>query len=287
MSGSGFATVRQAGAIRVINPSLSAPIYGPSFMRSETGFVRAMSYVSGGPSGDTIPAVPDSTVNWSAEEPNTLEMALDFSLSQAEVLVNGISIGVLPFNIDGDSGSVNPANLAIGFSVYQRIVNGINAGWGDVVVTDTSPGEYRIQVLKPSADVDSEFTPDTGTESFSRINESPPDGDASYIAATTPGSKALFNYGDPNGNPLELGPNQGVLAVKHTVQARNEVPDARQLKAVYRKNGVDTPTEAGVQVTGEYQLASEFIETNPATGTAWQPGDFTDWAFGFMIEEDE
>lgn len=247
------------------------PVSGVQF--SQDGFSVRTVYRSGSASAVISDYVPLPSP-WVFSEPNTIEFYRksdgSVSLHFNGVEVEGVSLTYYPY---------------FGFSTASTH-EGETLSFGQLVVSTSPIGIYQIKTLKPSADTESDFTPDTGTECFSRINENPPDGDESYIAATDPGAKAVFNYADAEGNPLELGPNQGVLAIKHTVQARNEVPDARTLKSVYRKNGVDTPTESGVQVTGEYQVATEFIEMNPATGTAWQPEDFTDWAFGFMIEED-
>lgn len=226
------------------------------------------------------PAIDINTI-WSTSELNIVNILWNKPQKKVSVFINENLISELTY-----SGEAADPDLVVAGFCHRRTNYKWRVEFSQPLVTESNPGFYRFVRLTPASDIESEFTPDTGEASFSRINETPPDGDESYTAATDPGARAVFRYADASGNPLELGPNQGVLAIKHTVQARNEVPDARTLKSVYRKDGVDTATDDGIQVTGAYQLSSQSIETNPATGTAWQPEDFEDWAFGFQIEED-
>lgn len=237
--------------------------------------------VFGGNNFDVGPWVDvPASATWRPSEPNTLEFSVDAELNVA-VFLNGQELPDLAWSAPGSGGNTH---FGIGFG---REASGTYLSMGQIVISGAPLLAYDIPVLRPSADRTSVgFAPDTGTEMFSRINETVPDGDTSYVSASYGGDNALFRYTDADGNALALDPAQTVKAIKHTTQAKLDEAGNRELASVYQDGGNAEVTAGSVGVTGEYALRSQIIEVNPLTGVAWQPDDFADWSFGFQIVEE-
>lgn len=79
---------------------------------------------------------------------------------------------------------------------------------GRLLFNDSFLGNTHIQAFYPTADGtnlsvgNTPWVPDTGTVQFSRINEHPPDEDASYISADVSGQTSTFLFESPEAPPF-------------------------------------------------------------------------------------
>lgn len=137
----------------------------------------------------------------------------------------------------------------------------------DLVVLDTtgsSPqntflGDIRIVTLYPVADGShTAWTPDTGTDHYSRVNEHLIDGDASYVKDATPGDKDSYILetfiGLIYSAQLNLGARKGEAAV-------------RQIAPLIRQAGTDY-VGATSTLSTDYLFYSWILDNDP-TGSPW------------------
>jgi hypothetical protein len=116
----------------------------------------------------------------------------------AECRVNGVVVA----SVSG----VNLGTTDIGGVRWGQIANGIH-GTGDWFIDDVRLGDALNgvqddfvgdrRVLLRQADRDGpiqDFTPDTGSTAWDRVDEVPPDDDASYIDGTTVGDRAQIGF---------------------------------------------------------------------------------------------
>ncbi len=137
----------------------------------------------------------------------------------------------------------------------------------DVYVLDTtgsSPqndflGDVRVVTLYPVADgTHTQWTPDTGTDHFSRVNEHLIDGDASYVKDATPGDKDSYLMdtflGVIYSAQLNLGARKGEAAL-------------RQLAPLIRQAGTDHVGTTST-LSLDYLFYSWILDNDPL-GNPW------------------
>lgn len=132
--------------------------------------------------------------------------------------------------------------------------------WIDNTVNNL--GERRIEVLRPSADVSVQFTPNSGVTNFSRVNETLIDGDTSYVSGTNVGDRDLYSLGALSSTPATID------AV--TVVAVAEKTDAGT-RAIYNSVKSNTTDSDGSSFTlgSTYQRFDRVMLTNPDGGGSW------------------
>jgi hypothetical protein len=95
-------------------------------------------------------------------------------------------------------------------------------------------GDCRVETLMPSGDgANQQWTPNSGTAHFSRVNEIPPDGDTSYVFDSNPGDRDTYTF-----PPLSIltGSVYGVCVNNY---ARKDDAATRQIAPVIRQGGVN------------------------------------------------
>lgn len=160
--------------------------------------------------------------------------------------------------------------------------------WDDLYVCDTSGsapnntflGDVRVSTLYATADgAHTDFTPDTGTAHFSRLNEASgtyPDDDTSYVSDATVGHRDSYVFGD-------LASAAGtVFGVQTNLYARKDDAAVRQLAAVARPVATDRDG-ATVTLSTSYVTYSEIRETNPDTGLPWTISEINASEFGVKL----
>jgi hypothetical protein len=124
-------------------------------------------------------------------------------------------------------------------------------------------GERRIDTLRPSADTaQKDWTPDTGTDNYSRVNETPINGDTSYVTAATVGNKDRYALNDLPINPVT------VAAVQALVVARKDDAVTRAIAPVI-KSGATEAVGDDFGLASGYGAALKIFETDPNTSSAW------------------
>ena len=191
--------------------------------------------------------------------------------------VNGAS-GTAEIHYDG-APEVAPVTANFGSSpadVISLIVQegsdsaGHNIQYDDVYFLDTTAapnndflGDVHVETTWPAADgTHQDWAPDSGTAHYSRVNETSPDGDTSYVASGTSGS--IDSYLVAPVGPLTAT----VHAVQTNLYARKDNAGLRQLQPVIRSAGTD---HAGATVTlaTSYVDSTQIFEQDPGSGSGW------------------
>lgn len=152
----------------------------------------------------------------------------------------------------------------------------------DIYCLDNTPSAYvdrlgplAIASRLPTADVDQEWTPSTGTEHYALVDNEPPV-DTEFLQSNTSGATDTFlsNEGLPAGAK--------VVAVGITVLNRKSDIDARQLGMVMGRKGQKQieVVDKNLSLTLKYSYA--VFETAP-DGSAWNDEKATTTPFGVVI----
>jgi hypothetical protein len=148
--------------------------------------------------------------------------------------------------------------------------NTINMAVDDFYMTSVASklGECRVETVRPSADTaQKDWTPNSGTANFSRVNESTVDGDTSYISSATPGQVDLYDFPDLSSAPSTIH------AVQTTVIARKDDATARTIRSKV-KSGATTGNGATTALGTSYTPIRDIFVNDPNTSAAWTGANF-------------
>lgn len=136
--------------------------------------------------------------------------------------------------------------------------------WDDVGTAFTGQlGRHRMECLRPNAAGDSaDFTPSSGSN-YAAVDDTGPDGDATYVQSGTSGHKDLYNYGAMATSPLTIKGVVVTAIVKNTdvgsIGMRNLV-----------KSGSTTVNGATKTLDfSSYKPMQEMFAVDPNTSAAW------------------
>lgn len=166
----------------------------------------------------------------------------------------------------------------------NRIEIGSGAGRGvdDIYIADGNPGinsflgEVRIEALMPNGDYGTPaWTPSTGTDHYSLVDDNPADGDTTYAFTDTPGTEDLFEYGD-------LTLSGDIVGVQLNTRARVDSA-ARNLTAVVHSGETEQDLAAcSVTLTSYREFATLLLQA-PATSAAWTSNGINAARFGVKM----
>ncbi len=129
--------------------------------------------------------------------------------------------------------------------------------------TNTKLGPCKIETLRPDADTaQKDFTPNSGTANFSRVNETLVDGDTSYVQATTVGNRDLYTLGDLSSVPAS------VFALNICSFAEKTDAATRTIYNSVQSNATDSDGTA-FNLAASYSRFDRIMETDPSGGGAW------------------
>ncbi len=163
--------------------------------------------------------------------------------------------------------------------VIDRLkLNGTHAGatwFDDLYVLDAadavSPTTFlgsttRVDTLDPDADETTDWTPSTGTTHYDLLDETPNDGDTSYVESGTLNARDLVGL-----EPLPYTPTT-VYGVQVNVAAKETVAGSMELAPSIKISTTHYAGTAAALGTGYAQIA-HLWKTNPATAIAWTKAD--------------
>jgi hypothetical protein len=209
---------------------------------------------------------------------------------ELEVVVAGAS-GTCELRLNGIAGEVPSTTGNFGSTAIGRIQfsywgpansSGLYGYFDDIYVADstgaaprnTFMGDNRVETLYPVADgANTAWTPSSGTAHWSRVNETTPDGDTTYVSSSNPGDRDSYQY-----NSLST-----LVGVVHGVQtnllARKDDAAARQIADVIRMGGTnyDGTTTAGLTTSYLYYST---IHNQAPTGSDWTISSVNTTEFG-------
>jgi hypothetical protein len=179
--------------------------------------------------------------------------------------------GATIINFTGDTRNAGTAEVAtVRFSSHFQSNDRYDLRLDDVYICDGSGsrnndflGDVRVSTLRPDADTTvADFTPDSGSTRFNRVNENIADGDTSYVESSTVGHKDLYEIAN-----LSLTPT-AIHAVQLATVARKTDSGSRTLRAIAR-SGTTTQNGATRTLGTSYVLYDDILETDPATAGDW------------------
>ncbi len=139
----------------------------------------------------------------------------------------------------------------------------------DVVVLDTTGsapqndflGDVRVQTLWPVSDASHlQWTPDSGTAHYSRVNETLIDDDASYVITATPGNKDSYKMDTYLST---------IYSAQLSVGARKGESASRQIAPLVKQAGTDHLGSTS-NLTIDYSFYSWILDRDLASAT-WTP----------------
>lgn len=279
-------------------PALLVSVFDGSYSRIQLGFFL------GADGGITVRTGEANSGTgwwiWSASYPGTLvgtsaggvisEMTWCFielkwtinnTTGAFEVRVNGTEVlaetGLNTRNTGSASNSFSSIGLGVG-KMSASIPHTL-AQFDDVYVLDTSGahnndflGDVTISAHFPDADgtshawVCSTGTPDTGVD-HDCVDEVVPNDDTDYLSTNTIDAKSTFALAD-----AAAGAN--IKAIQIVTSQRKAAEGPGKIKHVVRSNSTDyDQTEQGIGGM-TYSYLRSIVETDPATGVAWDEAGF-------------
>lgn len=208
--------------------------------------------------GSAVGAIIDST--WQYIE---LSVFISDTVGTVVVKVNGATV----INLSGvDTRNGTPTTIDTIQLQASSFTGSVFGGWfyDDLYIVDstTSLGERRIETLYPTADTaQKDWTPDTGTVDFSRVNEAQVV-TTNYVQASTVGNTDRYTMGDLTGTPA-------------TIDAVQVVAYAQKTDATTRAIALEVKSGATISDSSDFNLAASYgkfdrlILTDPATSAAW------------------
>lgn len=177
------------------------------------------------------------------------------SAGAAQVFIDGVLVIDLSA-VNTGSASIDIINILPGGSQSCDL--------DDLYITDTAVrvGERRIETLVPTSDASTQWTPDTGTDNFARVDETQSDGDTSYVSTTTPGSADLYGIGSLSETPATID------AVQVTNIARKTDANSHTMRGNI-KSGATVGNGTAKAVPSSYGILADIFELDPDGSVAW------------------
>jgi len=192
------------------------------------------------------------------------------SAGSIEIKVNGESV-LSATNINTDGADITP--------IWYAQTSTSDVYYDNVFIADDWQGELKSYLLQPNSDESVQFTPNSGDNNYSRINQAAQDGDTTYVESNTSGHKDLYGYTDIAAN-MEI---KAVSAV--TVAKKTDVGD-QPLKLIAKQGATEYELDTKYLATAYPAAALDgWIKTLDAAPDAspWTPVILNAIQWGFEI----
>ncbi len=128
---------------------------------------------------------------------------------------------------------------------------------------NTFLGDVRVATIMPTADgAHTQWTPDSGSAHFSRVNETIADGDTSYVSDATPNDLDSYAFADIDGGATVYG-------LQVNLFARKDDAATRQIANLQRQASTDY-VGSTVTLSSTYATYSQIFNQDP-TAADWTP----------------
>lgn len=180
-----------------------------------------------------------------------------------EIWVDGVRV----LNLTGVNNAQTPGTPTVGVFGSGNNFNSEQGIYGldDVYVNNTAVriGEGKIETLRPSADTATKnWTPNSGTVNFSRVNETLVDGDTSYVYSNTVGQQDLYDLADLSTTPTTI------FAVSVVAFAEKTDAGSRSILLTL-KSGATASDGSNYNLASSYGRFDRLLEQDPNTTAAW------------------
>jgi hypothetical protein len=137
-------------------------------------------------------------------------------------------------------------------------------------------GDCRVDMVLPSSDgTYHDFTPDSGTVHYSRVNEAVADS-LTNVASSTVGAKDSYHF-------TALSGIVGLVRGVQIVDAALKDDAGTRSIAHLAKQGVSEAFTSAIPLSTDRKLYTTIHETDPATGTAWTQAGINSAEFGVVV----
>jgi hypothetical protein len=143
-------------------------------------------------------------------------------------------------------------------------VSGASTQFDDVYVygAATRLGECRVETLRPTGDNSAVWTPNSGANNYSRVNEATVDGNTSYVQTASTNVRDLYANGTLSSTPASI------FAVNVVSFAEKTDATTRQLYNSVRSGSTDSDGSA-FNLAASYGRLDRILQTDPNTSAAW------------------
>lgn len=202
---------------------------------------------------------------------------------ELKIFINGAS-GTCEVHLDGATEIAstvgNFGSTALDRITIQTSHLGPQIAFDDVYICDTTGAGPRNTFLGPARVITpipngvgnySQWTPNGASPNYACVDESPPDGDTTFVSSLTPGQLDSYQVGD-----VPLGAT--IFGVQPCIYARKDDANTRQIAGLIRQAGTDyignTFTESA-----SYVDFTQIYNQDP-TGVDWTVATFNADEFG-------
>ncbi len=153
-----------------------------------------------------------------------------------------------------------------------------NVYYDNIFIADDWQGELISYLRKPESDESVQFTPNAGSDNYSRVNQDVQDGDTTYVSSNTLGHTDIYGVEDmPSGVTVK--------AVAVGVVARKDDAGDRALELIAKK-GMDEVSDEIFLPTAYPAVentAQRAVFNKAPDNTDWSVAKFNDTDFGFKV----
>lgn len=142
--------------------------------------------------------------------------------------------------------------------------------------TDMPLGPKTITTIRPSSDNSVQFTPDSGSVNYSRVNETSADEDTSYVQDNNSGHVDLYGY-----SSLGFTPGS-ITSLQVTTRAKN--PASGSISYKTRCSSTGTTSDSGAIVANSNYTHNHMVyDQDPHTSAAWTASGLAAARFGLTV----
>lgn len=168
--------------------------------------------------------------------------------------------------------------------IMLRTIDLTSASFDDLYVCDTAGtennsflGDRHVDTLFPTADgTHTDMAPDSGTAHYSRVNETSPDGDSSYVATNVLNAIDSYQVGSVS------VPTADVRGIQTNLWARKDDAALRQVAPLIRVATTDYPGSTQT-LAATYVDYTQIYEQNPGTSADWTVPDIDAAEYGVKV----
>jgi hypothetical protein len=253
----------------------AAPNTTTTFFTSGSGTLSVTSgglVISAGSGNSTTPSICDNAWHWIEYRNNNTNVA---SGGASVLWIDGISYGGTAPGL-GTSSSIVFSNLAANGTISVSYLFVIDNNSPAPQTSGMPIGQRQISLKRATSDSSVQFSRSSGSTNYSLINESSPDGDASYVQDGTSGQADTYNYA-----ALGFVPNT-ITGVQIASRVKNAGAGAVNFKNRCISNGT-TSDGASTVSPANYQNFYSPYSQDPHTSAAWTQSNLDNATFGIAV----
>jgi Tfp pilus assembly protein PilX len=195
------------------------------------------------------------------------------------LILNGVTV----INVSGVDVQAT-ANAYANEFVLRGASSAISRAYADLWVRNgadasSSLGMVKAEAFFPTGDgALTDFTPDSGSTHYTRVDEATPDGDTTYNESSTAGHRDSFTF-----QPFTLSAGGAIALVQVASTIRKTDAGARSIKLFTRISATNYDGSAQT-IADSYLIYVEHWLLNPNTVATWTESGVNNGEFGYKLE---